>query len=244
MKMEKDTVGIAVGTILQVLAQTLFLLGSFVCYGTIILGFDPTSGAYFGTTYVSYWGFVQGTILTLIGAMLMSSVLILRSECGKYTGHLFLGLLLVNSLRLIFRPPNWSSASSGFSSDMLFLFELGSMIALMLLILAQIFYARFVMSEDKSKGALWFLSLLTILAWMSVLAFSALWPSMLFVQFLIHFPRFGVIGLGMSNVLIQQDFLLFVPLEISVFLILANSVSKVRNKKNKELRQPVETEEA
>ncbi|MHA1907826.1 MAG: hypothetical protein ACW98Y_11070 [Candidatus Thorarchaeota archaeon] len=223
--MNKGTLGIVFATILQIIALVFFLLGSFVGFGTIILGYDPNHGAYVATTYLSYPGAVRSIIITLFGAMVMSSVLIIRSELGKYTGPLFLGLLIVNIYRLLTIPPNWGAIGSAFSVDMLVQFELWSAVSFILLIIAQIVYARFVMLEAKSKGLLWIVSILAILTWIAVLALSVV-----FVFPLIIFRYFG---LGLFSLLMTEGFLIFFPIVISIILILMNSVSKVRDLKKK-----------
>jgi hypothetical protein len=221
--MEKNVVGLIFDRILQISALVLFLIGSIIVLGSIVVGYDPNYGVIY-TTYLSYGGIVRNVLFTLIGAMLMSSVLILRNAYGKFSDSLFLGLVVVNLYRLVSIPPNWGVWGSGFSPDMLVQFEFCTIISIFVFILAQIFYIRFISSETVPRGIVWIVSIIAILGWITVLVLSV---------YEILFSSHLSFGLGWSGAILFGGFFMQYPIAITIILVLMNSVSKIGDSKKK-----------
>lgn len=203
------------------LSIVLFSIGSIVGLGNIVVG----SSVYgpIVTTYLSYSSIVRNVTLTLFGAILMSSAVIIRPAQSKVmktlTGLLFLGLLVVNLIRLVTLPPDWSSWDSGFQLNMLAQFEISTALSFILLLSGLILYSLPITLGMPSRGLGWYLSIIVAMVW-TVILFILLRA--------ILFPYTNDFGQGWSMAFVFAGGFSLIPMSFTLILILSNSFHEMR----------------
>ncbi|MGY5876333.1 MAG: hypothetical protein RTU30_11355 [Candidatus Thorarchaeota archaeon] len=206
-----------VSIILQVLSLAFIIVGSMIGLGTIIVGHDVYGPI--ATTYLSYSSIVRNIILTLFGAILMSSVLIVRSSrldnLRTITGLFFLGLIVVNLFRLVTLPPDWGTWDSGFETVMLPQFEIGTALSFIVLLVGLLVYCLSLKSELRERGFYWYLSIATAIMWSLVLVI---------VTYNILTSTTPSLGQGWSGLILYMWIFSLLPMAFTFILIISNAL--------------------
>ena len=163
----------------------------------------------------------------------MSSVLIIGSEhlnrMKMITSILFLGLIVVNIIRLVTLIPDWSIEGSGFEIIMLYQFEGLTALSFIILLVCLVAYCLSMTSEVQ-KGVTRYLSVIVAIIW-----------SALLIYMIAGIPTVeSSFGQGWSKIFRWLWILMIIPMILTGILVLVHKHHFQRLGKN-EISNPKES---
>lgn len=210
--------------VLELLGLTLFLIGSLMGIGILIF-YYPDVGIFLSTTYLCYFSSVTNIILTLSGSMIISSVIIIGikhlSRMWLITSIFFLGLTMVNIVRFITIPPDWSIPGSGFEFNMLYQYEGLTVLSFIVLMCSLMAYCLSIALE-LPKGVLRYLSIIVAIIW-----------SILVINMIAGIPFIGAdLDTGLSRLFRWIGILMIFPIILTGGITLEHRHHFIRLQKN------------